>query len=158
AALEWPSAHVRSIACGTGAASPYPGGPRRPAPAIAGDILRELTEGGPDDEVALPEAGSEGGDPAQGCRRVRWILPAEVRGGSGLRLGRGDVVVVTGGGRGVTAACSAALAQASPGACFVLLGRSALADEPEHLRGLDDPALARALGPEIPQPAALRER
>jgi NAD(P)-dependent dehydrogenase (short-subunit alcohol dehydrogenase family) len=67
-------------------------------------------------------------------------------------------VVVSGGGRGVTAACTAALAQASPGACFVLLGRSALADEPERLRGLDDAALARALGPELPQPAALRER
>src|SRR6185437_11608100 len=71
----------------------------------------------------------------------------------------GDVVVVSGGGRGVTASCTAALAKASPGATFVLLGRSALADEPERCRGLaDDASLARALAPEAPSPAALRER
>ncbi len=68
------------------------------------------------------------------------------------------MIVVSGGGRGVTARCTIALAEAAPGARFVLLGRSALADEPPQCRGLDDAALARALAAEAPSPAALRER
>ncbi len=139
AALEWPAARVRSIAVG---------GLDRTAAAVAEDLVRELTEGGPDEEVAI----------GAGTRRVRRLVEAEATGGSGLRLGHGDVVVVSGGGRGVTARCAVALAAASRGAHFVLLGRSALADEPERCRGVDDASLTRALAAEIPSPAALRER
>ena len=139
AALEWPAARARSIACG---------GLDRSAAAVAADLLAELTLGGPDEEVAI----------GAGPRRVRSLVDREATGTSGLHLGRGDVVVVTGGGRGVTARCTIALAEAAPGASFVLLGRSALAEEPERCRGLDDAALARALAAETPSPAALRER
>jgi acyl transferase domain-containing protein/acyl carrier protein len=140
AALEWPAARVRSIACG---------GLDRSAAVVAGALLRELAEGGPEEEVAI----------GAGRRDVRRLVDAEARGGPGLRLGSGDVVVVSGGGRGVTARCTVALAEASPGARFVLLGRSALADEPAHCRGVDDDAaLARALLTEATSPAALRER
>jgi NADP-dependent 3-hydroxy acid dehydrogenase YdfG len=139
AALEWPAARARSIACG---------GLDRAASAVAADLLRELTLGGPDEEA---EVGA-------GPRRVRSLVEAPAAGGSGLRLGAGDVVVVSGGARGVTARCTAALGAASPGARFVLLGRSALGDEPERCRGLEGPALARALAAEIQGPAALRER
>ncbi len=132
AALEWPAARARSIACG---------GLDQSAAAVAADLLRELTLGGPDEEVAI----------GAGPRRVRTLVEEQASGSTGLRLGRGDVVVVSGGGRGVTARCTAALAAAAPGACFVLLGRSALAEEPPQCRGLDDAALARAMAPE-PRP------
>jgi len=66
---------------------------------------------------------------------------------SGLpNLQAGDVVIVTGGARGVTAEVAVALANASP--CkLVLLGRSAPpADEPAHLRGVsDEPAIKAAI-------------
>ncbi len=139
AALEWPAARVRGIAVG---------GLDRSAAEVAEDLFHELTQGGPDEEVAV----------GRGPRRVRRLVEAEATGGSGLRLGRGDVVVVSGGGRGVTARCTVALAEAAPGATFVLLGRSALDEEPERCHGVDDASLTRALAAETPSPAALRER
>lgn len=54
-----------------------------------------------------------------------------------------DVVLVTGGARGVTALCVRALA-ASSEAQFVLLGRTVLAAEPEWARGVADPDLQSA--------------
>jgi malonyl CoA-acyl carrier protein transacylase len=139
ASLEWPRARVRAIACG---------GLDRSAAAVAEEILHELTHGGPDEEVSVGPSG----------RHVRRIESAPAAGGSGVTLGRGDVVVVSGGARGVTARCAIAMARAARGATFVLLGRSALADEPHALRGLDDAGLARALAPEAGSPAKLRER
>jgi NAD(P)-dependent dehydrogenase (short-subunit alcohol dehydrogenase family) len=60
-------------------------------------------------------------------------------------IGRGDVVVVSGGARGVTAACVIEWAKQSK-ARFVLLGRSALEPEPSCSAGLsDDASLKRAL-------------
>ena len=73
----------------------------------------------------------------------------------------GDVVLVTGGARGVTAQVARALAQQQ--ACtLVLVGRSpAPPDAPAHLRGATSEAQVRAAilgGPQPPQgPAALRE-
>jgi NAD(P)-dependent dehydrogenase (short-subunit alcohol dehydrogenase family)/acyl carrier protein len=141
ALLEWPSARVRAIACG---------GLDRPAADVADELFRELTQGGPDEEVAID----------RGARRVRSIATVSSPEGDSaeVKLGRGDVIVVSGGARGVTARCAVALAKAAQGATFVLLGRSALEEEPARLKGLDDAGLARALAPEFPSPAALRER
>ncbi|MDQ2588931.1 SDR family NAD(P)-dependent oxidoreductase [Saccharothrix yanglingensis] len=59
-------------------------------------------------------------------------------------IGPDDVVVVTGGARGVTAACVRALAERT-GAEFVLLGRTDLEDEPDWALGVTDDALPDAL-------------
>jgi NAD(P)-dependent dehydrogenase (short-subunit alcohol dehydrogenase family) len=61
------------------------------------------------------------------------------------RVGKDDVVVVSGGGRGVTAACVIEWARAS-GARFLLLGRSTLDEEPACCAGVSgDAELKRAL-------------
>ncbi|WP_105968938.1 type I polyketide synthase [Streptomyces geranii] len=58
-------------------------------------------------------------------------------------LGADDLLVVTGGGRGITARCTVALAAANrPG--LLLLGRTALGEEPEWARGLADAAALKA--------------
>ncbi len=74
-------------------------------------------------------------------------------------LGPDDVVVVSGGARGVTAACVIELA-ARTQARFVLLGRSRIdGDEPaEARRASDEPALMKALAPTAGSPAALRKQ
>ncbi|MCL9759088.1 SDR family NAD(P)-dependent oxidoreductase [Frankia sp. AiPa1] len=58
------------------------------------------------------------------------VRPEPSGGGGGLTVGADDVLVVSGGARGVTALCVRALAEQAP-ARFVLLGRSPLADEPD---------------------------
>src|SRR5262249_27570288 len=61
------------------------------------------------------------------------------------RLPEGALIVATGGARGVTAATLIALARASRPR-LLLLGRTALADEPPCCRdAADEPALKRAL-------------
>ncbi|MFF0612910.1 SDR family NAD(P)-dependent oxidoreductase [Nocardia tengchongensis] len=55
-----------------------------------------------------------------------------------------DVFVVTGGARGVTALCVAALAETCP-AEFLLLGRTELTDEPEWAAGVADAELRAAV-------------
>jgi acetyl-CoA acetyltransferase len=71
---------------------------------------------------------------------------------STVPLAPNDVVIVTGGARGVTADCARALAQAS-GATLVLLGRSpAPADEPEWLApAADEAGVKRVLLERAPQ-------
>lgn len=61
-----------------------------------------------------------------------------------LPLADGDLVVVTGGARGVTAACVRALA-GRVGAAFLLLGRSPPEDDPDWARGVPDAALVGRL-------------
>src|SRR5690606_2947489 len=56
----------------------------------------------------------------------------------------GDVVVVTGGARGVTAACLIEWAQRCQPR-LLLLGRTPLRDEPAALAGMDESGLKRAL-------------
>lgn len=56
---------------------------------------------------------------------------------------RGDLLVVTGGGRGVTASCALGLARAY-GCDLLLLGRSSLSDEPEWATGVSNDQLRRA--------------
>ncbi|MFI6047797.1 SDR family NAD(P)-dependent oxidoreductase [Nocardia sp. NPDC051321] len=69
-----------------------------------------------------------------------------------------DVLLVTGGARGVTALCVKALAQRS-GARFVLLGRSELTAEPDWAAGVSDaelkPAAVRALAGAGVKPRAI---
>ncbi|MFG2124851.1 SDR family NAD(P)-dependent oxidoreductase [Streptomyces sp. NPDC048710] len=80
-----------------------------------------------------------------GTRRVGLTLGEQpaVPAVSGAPLGSGDLLVVTGGGRGITARCATALAAAyRPG--LLLLGRTALGAEPEWARGLTDAAALKA--------------
>lgn len=91
---------------------------------------------------------------------VRWtVVPGSYRHatahrdeiGSGvpdIGLGADDVLVVTGGARGVTALCVRALAQHTQ-AEFVLLGRTELADEPSWVQGVADDGLKAAAIEEI---------
>jgi NAD(P)-dependent dehydrogenase (short-subunit alcohol dehydrogenase family) len=67
-------------------------------------------------------------------------LPPQTRHASGLSLKASDVVVISGGARGVTAAAAAGLAQNTP-ATLILIGRSPFpAEEPTWLTGLFEPA------------------
>ncbi|MEU5695101.1 beta-ketoacyl synthase N-terminal-like domain-containing protein [Actinosynnema sp. NPDC020468] len=70
-------------------------------------------------------------------------------------LGADDLVVVTGGARGVTALCVTALAEHTE-ARFVLLGRTALKDEPEWARGAADLKQAAIKGLDKPTPKDVR--
>uniref|UniRef100_UPI00214896F2 SDR family oxidoreductase n=1 Tax=Tahibacter caeni TaxID=1453545 RepID=UPI00214896F2 len=97
--------------------------------ALAGAIADELLRGGGEIEVALPAAG--------GRYALRSVARA-VRPSVGA-IAAGDVVVVSGGARGVTAACIAEWA----GQCkarFVLLGRTPLDEEPADCAGVVDEA------------------
>ncbi len=126
AAIEWPTTNVKAIDVQTAGLD---------TDEIANAIADELLAGGPELEVALR---------ADGSRLVLRNKPVEVETGS-MPLGEQDVIVVSGGGRGVTAATMIELARAS-GASFALLGRSELVDEPEAALGAtDDATLKRAL-------------
>ncbi len=63
-----------------------------------------------------------------------------------ITLDKNDVVLVTGGARGVTASCALALASRIP-ATFILMGRSPLpSSEPDWLKGLyNEPAIKKAI-------------
>lgn len=126
AAIEWPSTTVRSLDVARGG---------RSASAIASAIATELLSGGSELEIGLG---------ADGERVTLRSMPVAVQ--SGVQpLGQSDVVVVSGGGRGVTAATMIELAKATK-ATFVLLGRSALSAEPAEAVGVpDDASLKRAL-------------
>jgi len=70
--------------------------------------------------------------------------PVPVVASATMPLSDGDLVVATGGGRGVTAACVIALAQHTA-AHFLLLGRTPVpANEPPWARGVDDAGLVAA--------------
>ncbi len=126
AAIELPDAEVRVIDAG----------PQTLEPAVlATRVLAELERGGPTLEVAID---------ASGARRAP--VAREVPAGDGaLPVGTGDLIVVSGGARGVTAHCVVALARAT-GAAFALLGRTPLATEDPALADAhDDAAIKRAL-------------
>ncbi len=125
-ALEWPQASVKAIDVQRAGRTPV---------QVAEAIAEELVAGGGEIEVALPNDGAR----YTLCSVARDVAPmAPV-------LVDGDVVVVSGGARGVTAACLLALA-GRVRARFVLLGRTALVDEPATCRGIEDEAgLKRAL-------------
>jgi len=126
AAQEWPTASLKAIDLERGGRADH---------ALALALADELLLGGPEIEVGLG---------ADGVRRATRSVAREVQAGSPA-LGGDDVVLVSGGARGVTAACVIEWARET-GARFVLLGRTALSDEPPCCAGLtDDAALKRAL-------------
>jgi NAD(P)-dependent dehydrogenase (short-subunit alcohol dehydrogenase family) len=110
-------------------------------------VVAELGRTGPV-EVALGSAGRR--------TLVPVMLPTSH---TAPKLGPSDVIVVSGGARGVTAVCVVELA-ARTRARFILLGRSRIdGDEPPEARAaVDEPALMRALAPKAASPAALRKQ
>ncbi|MCA9631909.1 MAG: SDR family NAD(P)-dependent oxidoreductase, partial [Myxococcales bacterium] len=104
----------------------------------AASIASEVLEGGPDADVGLSSCGRR-----FALRNVRRDLEPDRVGE--LCLKAGDVVVVSGGARGVTANCLLTLAQAAP-LRFVLLGRTPLGEEPQDLGSISgEAALKQAL-------------
>ena len=122
AALEWPSARVRALDLERAG---------RGAEALAEAIVNELLQGGAEVEVGLT---------ADGLRCTLEAVPEPIENHSlSLPLTVDSVLVVSGGARGVTAAAICALADTLP--CrFVLLGRSALMDEPVECKDATDGA------------------
>ncbi len=145
AKIEWPDTTVKAIDIERG---------DRAVEIVAAAIVDELLGGGDQHEVGLK---------ADGSRIVLASAAAEVIAGS-MPLGSDDVIIVSGGARGVTAATVTALAAAS-GAKFALLGRSSLEPEPAICAGAhDDAALKRVFldaaiaAGEKPTPSALTAR
>ncbi|WP_437297894.1 SDR family NAD(P)-dependent oxidoreductase [Sorangium sp. So ce426] len=124
AALEWPEASCRAIDLERAGRS---GG------ELAEAITSELLSGGVELEIGLR---------ADGRRTTPRSVRQDAQPGP-LPLGPSDVVVASGGARGVTAATLIALARASH-ARFALLGRTALEDEPAACRGADGEAALKA--------------
>ncbi|MEM1246174.1 MAG: SDR family NAD(P)-dependent oxidoreductase, partial [Acidobacteriota bacterium] len=125
AGLEWPGVAAKAVDLERGS--------RRPA-ELADALIAELFAGGPETEVGLSEDG------------VRFALVDRLREApSGdLALSPGQVVVATGGARGVTAATLVELAGAAS-LKFALLGRSELEEEPSCCHGVDgDASLKKA--------------
>ena len=142
AAQEWPAAQVRTLDLERGDRSPK---------ALASVLTDELLAGGPEREVGLA---------ADGTRRILTDVRLPTPSGNPI-LSSSDVVVVSGGARGVTARSVVALAAAT-GARFALLGRTPLIDEPACCKGIsDDAGLKRTLladartAGNMPTPAAL---
>jgi acyl carrier protein len=107
AAREWPLASVKAINCELGG---------RAVQAVAQALLNELLQGGTTLDVGLA---------ADGARSTLMLAETEAQASAPLKLDENSVVVVSGGARGVTAACVIALAHARR--CkIVLLGRSPL--------------------------------
>ena len=126
AAQEWPKASLKAIDLEIG---------ERALPALATALADELLLGGGEVEVGLT---------ADGTRLSPRSVPVPVEPGEPL-IGKDDVVVVTGGGRGVTASCVIEWAK-DTSARFLLLGRSELVDEPDCCaQAHTDAELKRAL-------------
>ena len=118
-AHEWPEVFCRAIDHEKGVS----------AAALADELMKD----GPV-EVALTKS----------LRQTLSTAPAEATPGEPY-LGRDDVVLVTGGARGVTAACVVALAEKYKSS-FVLLGRTPLEDDSFNLYpGVDEKSLKRAI-------------
>jgi hypothetical protein len=125
AAQEWPKATVRAIDMA---------GDLPPAD-IAERLAQELLQGGTDLEIGLPRDG----------RRLAFVSVDTPAAGGAPIVDERSVLVVSGGGRGVTAAALIALAQ-SARPRIALLGRTVLEPEPQALAAIhDDAALKKAL-------------
>ncbi|XXT21352.1 SDR family NAD(P)-dependent oxidoreductase [Sorangium sp. So ce429] len=124
AALEWAEASCRAIDVERGGQT---------AGEIAEAIATELLSGGVELEIGLR---------ADGRRTTLLSVQQDAQPGP-LPLGPSDVVVASGGARGVTAATLIALARASR-ARFALLGRTALEDDPAACREADGEAALKA--------------
>jgi acyl carrier protein len=127
ARLEWPEANVKAIDVSTTGLDAH---------TIASRIAGELLAGGPEVDVAI--------DP-NGTRRILHTIELPAARISTLSVDEHSVIVASGGARGVTAGCLIELAKVARPR-FILLGRTALEEEPESLRSLSDEAsLKRAL-------------
>lgn len=107
----------------------------RPVDELATALAEEILFGGPELEVGL-----------QGDRRLTLVNARVPARPAGFSLENTDVIVVSGGARGVTARTMIELGRRFP--CrFALLGRTALEDEPAAAQGVpdDDAALKKAL-------------
>lgn len=129
AAREFPDATVRLLDIDTAGLG---------AELAAARLAEELLSGGTAPVVGLGAAGRIV------PQETGFKLPANQAG----LIGRGDVLLVTGGARGVTADCVIELARRT-GARFALLGRSAITPWPEDIEPTNDEktlrgALARA--------------
>ncbi len=123
-AAEWPSVGCRALEL-DGALPPA---------EIAKAVLDEL---GRRDEAPVVRLD---GKRRQALGFEPLVLPPD----GPLPIGPGDLVLVSGGGRGITADCAEALARAS-GCCLLLLGRTALdAREPAWAEGVADGELRGA--------------
>ena len=121
AAREWPGVFPRLIDCAAGV----------PSAVLAQTLCRANTP----TEVGLLLSGHVGA--------VMRVVPSPAHGR--WPLNRGDTVVVTGGGRGVTTEVALGMARTMP-LRFVLVGRTPLEVEPaEYAKLADEPALVRAL-------------
>lgn len=119
AAREWPGVDLKAIDIAT---------QERDSEEIAALVMLELFGGGPEIEVAYDAAGR---------RLVPVLREQPLDRLSGLPLQDGDVVVISGGARGVTAAAAIALAgQKNLKLC--LLGRSAIRPEAADLADARD--------------------
>jgi acyl transferase domain-containing protein/acyl carrier protein len=142
---EWPLASLKSIDLQRGG---------RDARALATALADELLQGGGEIEVALTTRGER--------FTLRSVNEPVALGQPVIHAG--EVVLVSGGARGVTAACVQAWA-ADCRARFVLLGRTALTEEPNCCGFIDDEAgLKKALldearaAEQAPRPAELGAR
>ena len=114
AALEWPETTVKAIDIATDGLKPQ---------AIAERITDELTAGGPEVEVGFG---------ADGTRRTISSRLVELDESTTPALDADDVVVASGGARGVTARCLIELAERHQPS-IALLGRTPLDDEPSYV-------------------------
>ncbi len=125
AAQEWPLAVARAIDLDAG---------HRDVGALAQELAEEILAGGADLEIGRPDGERVRVDLETGRLAPRALPP----------LGAGDLVVVSGGARGVTAACIIELARRTRGK-FALLGRSALPDIDVLEAENDDAVVKRTL-------------
>ena len=133
AALEWPQAAVKAIDLERIAGK---GKKARDASVLAEAIVAELLNGGTTLEVGLHADGRR--TMLVSVQTASPSIPAD-------NINSSSIIVASGGARGVTAAALLALAKAKQPR-FVLLGRTALADEPAELNSLSSDAdLKRAL-------------
>lgn len=126
AALEWQNTSVKAIDIDMA---------DRSAETIAEQVFQELVSGGSQIEVGLQ---------SDGKRVTLEAVSVEERGES-TSLCSDDVFVVTGGARGVTAACIQELMSRTP-AKIAILGRTTLGDEPAGVADArTDPELKKIL-------------
>jgi acyl transferase domain-containing protein/NAD(P)-dependent dehydrogenase (short-subunit alcohol dehydrogenase family)/acyl carrier protein len=133
AAIEWPEVRCRALDI-----SPDWNDHR----AVARAVVKELMARGPIEIGLRPKS-----------RQTLTLIPAPYPEGR-LNLGPGDVVVISGGARGITAACTIELARrVRP--TLVLLGRSPEpVPEPDWLRPLEDDTIIKKALLENEFPAA----
>jgi acyl transferase domain-containing protein/NADP-dependent 3-hydroxy acid dehydrogenase YdfG len=130
-AREWPSAAVKAMDLERGVQTPA---------EIADAIVTELLSGGSEMEVTLRADRSS----TNASRLVPVLRPAEFSDGA-ERIGANSVIVASGGGRGVTAACLIDLALAARPR-IAILGRTPLEDEPADCHeAKDEAALKRVI-------------